>query len=79
MNLNNAARSSLSGRGTQSGHVGAGLSRRSSVGRGSPGLKGRHGEIQRMSLPLEKEKERPPLTLAENRISGCGSRTNVNH
>jgi len=35
------------------------------VGRGSPALKGRHGEIQRMSLPLEKEKERPPLTLAE--------------
>ena len=33
------------------------------MGRGSPDLKGRHGEIQRMSLPLEKE-ERPPLTLA---------------
>ena len=28
-------------------------------------MKGRHEEIQRMSLPLEKEKERPPLTVAE--------------
>ena len=48
-------------------HAGAGLSRSSSVGRGSPALKRRHGEIQTMSLPLEKEKEkeRPPLTLAE--------------
>ena len=27
------------------------------MGRGSPALKGRHGEIQRMSLPLEKERE----------------------
>ena len=39
------------------------------MGRGSPAVKGRHGEIQRMSLPSEKErekeKERPPLTLAE--------------
>ncbi|EDR06988.1 uncharacterized protein LACBIDRAFT_328400 [Laccaria bicolor S238N-H82] len=74
--LSNAGRSPLSARGTQ--HAGAGLSRSSSVGRGSPGLKGRHGEIQRMSLPLEKEKEkeRPPLTLAEKRgqlgPSSCG-------
>jgi len=39
------------------------------VGRGSLALKGRHGDIQRMSLPSEKErvkeKEGPPLTLAE--------------
>ena len=35
------------------------------MGRGSPALKARYGEIQRMSLPLEKE-ERPPLTWAGN-------------
>jgi len=60
INLNNAPRSPSS---AQSVHVGAGLSRSSSVGRGSPALKGRHGEFQRMSLPLERES--PPLTLAE--------------
>ena len=69
INLNNAARSPSSARGTQSVPIGAGLSRSSSVGSGSPAWKGRHEEIQRMSLPLEKqreqEKERPPLTLAE--------------
>ncbi|KIK04758.1 hypothetical protein K443DRAFT_675536, partial [Laccaria amethystina LaAM-08-1] len=69
INLNNAARSPSSARGTQSVHVGAGLSRSSLVGRGSPALKGRHWEIQRTSLLLEKErekeKERPPLTHAE--------------
>ena len=63
INSNNAACSPSSARGTQSVHVGAPLSRSSSVGRGSPALKARYGEIQRMSLPLEKEK-RPPLTLA---------------
>ena len=65
-NFNNTARSPLSARGAQpSAHAGAGLSRSSSVGRGSPALKERPGDFQRMSLPLEKEKERPPLTLAE--------------
>ena len=50
-------------------HVGAGLSRISSLGRGSLALKEKHGEIHRLSFPLEKETEqeteRPPLTLAE--------------
>ena len=36
------------------------------MGRGSPALQARYGEFQRMGLP--KEKERPPLTLAESEL-----------